>query len=745
MERLTLGPDSDSNWAANNGVNRNGLDANGNPINGTPKNANSTTYPTPTATATPTFGPSPTSTVTPTPTGTTIASQWLVINEVAWGGTGASASDEWIELFNPGADPIDVTGWTLTSGDGSPTIVLSGLVPAGGYFLLERTDDNTVSDIPADQLYIGDLGNGGEDLSLQDAVGNLVDSANGNGGAWPAGTGSPNYFSMERIGARPDSDASWVSNNGLLRNGLDAGGNPINGTPRNANSTTFPTPTPTPTGTPLPAGAVLINEIAWAGTNASGNDEWIELYNPNPVAVDLTGWTLSDGGDIDIAFSALTLEPYSYLLLERSDDATVSDLAADVIYSGGLSNAGERLILRDGSGNEMDTADGAGGWPAGEADNFASMERVSPGAYWVSNNGFTRNGLDAQGDAINGTPKYPNSALFPTPTPAPYPGGVWLNEFLPHPGVGVENEFIELINTSAEAVSLAGWLLDDADGGSSPYDIPAGTVIQPGAWLVFFRAETNIAINDDGDSVRLLHPDGSVVDQWSFDKDPKAEVSWARYPDGANWNGRGMPTPGAGNQLWPGSTDASATPVPIGVLRTWSDGAWATITGRVTGPAPLFGRRFVYIQDETGGIAVYLGRGDWGAMEEGSPSPCWATCATGAARRNSMFAITGMSILGHQTKPRRSPRCRRSPGKLAKPPKANWSRLWAGWCASKRRPFGLTMAPARLASSSPAPTRSNARKLSVGNCGPSPALSPNAPPPGMKRPASGCNRVMPRT
>lgn len=618
MERLNSGPDSDGSWVSNNGLNRNGLDANGNPLNGTPRNANSTTLPIPTPTTTSTFGPSPTSTVTPTPTSTSLALQQVVINEVAWGGTGASASDEWIELYNPNAHPIDLTGWTLSSSDGAPAIVLGGLIPSNGYFLLERTDDNTVSDILADQVYVGDLGNGGEGLSLRDASGTLVDTANGDGGAWPAGTGSPNYSSMERLNAGPDSDANWASNNGLIRNGLDANGQPINGTPRNINASTFPTPTPTPTGTALPTGAVMINEIAWAGTNASGNDEWIELYNPNPFAVDLTGWTLTDGDDIDLTFSTLILEPYSYLLLERSDDATVSDLAADVIYSGGFNNTGETLTLSDGGGQVMDIANGASGWPAGDADSFASMERVSPAAaHWSSNNGHTRNGLDANGEPINGTPRSANSVLFPTPTPAPYPGGVWLNEFLPHPGDGVDNEFIELINTSMEAVTLAGWRLDDAEGGSSAYAIPVGTVIQPGALLVFFRAETNIAINDNGDSVRLLHPDGTVADAWSFDKDPKADVSWARYPDGANWNGRGLPTPGGLNQLWPDASDGSAPPVPIGVLRTWSDGAWATITGRVTGPAPLFGKRFVYIQDETGGIAVYLGRGEWGVMVEG--------------------------------------------------------------------------------------------------------------------------------
>ena len=37
---------------------------------------------------------------------------------------------------------------------------------------------------------------------------------------------------------------------------------------------------------------VVINEVAWSGTQASFADEWIELYNRANVSVDLAGFTL---------------------------------------------------------------------------------------------------------------------------------------------------------------------------------------------------------------------------------------------------------------------------------------------------------------------------------------------------------------------------------------------------------------------------------------------------------------------
>ncbi|MBN2007383.1 MAG: lamin tail domain-containing protein [Anaerolineae bacterium] len=162
----------------------------------------------------------------------------VVINEVAWAGTAASASDEWIELYNNTAMTIALENWRLYAADGSPTITLHGEIAPLGYYLLERTGDDTVSDIPADWIgsFTNGLGNGGETLILADASGVTIDTANGNGGDWPGGNIST-FASMERLDpTAPDSDANWIGNNGLYVNGLDADGAPLRGTPKAANS-----------------------------------------------------------------------------------------------------------------------------------------------------------------------------------------------------------------------------------------------------------------------------------------------------------------------------------------------------------------------------------------------------------------------------------------------------------------------------------------------------------------------------
>ncbi len=120
----------------------------------------------------------------------------VVINEIAWMGTSVSANDEWLELKNNTDQEIDLTGWALKAADGTPEIALSGTIPAQGYFLLERTDDSSVPDIAADLIYTGALSNGGENLELRDAQGNLVDSVNCSD-SWFAGNNTTKQ-TMER-------------------------------------------------------------------------------------------------------------------------------------------------------------------------------------------------------------------------------------------------------------------------------------------------------------------------------------------------------------------------------------------------------------------------------------------------------------------------------------------------------------------------------------------------------------------
>jgi hypothetical protein len=162
-----------------------------------------------------------------------------VINEIGWMGTNASSTDEWIELYNPNDKGISLDGWSLKSGDNSPSIALRGTIAANGFYLLERTDDNTVRGISANQIYSGALNNDpGEKLVLSDNFGQTVDEVDCSSGSWFAGKNEAPKPSMEKINtiASGNNSSNWADNNGSNVNGNDADSNPISGTPGQTNS-----------------------------------------------------------------------------------------------------------------------------------------------------------------------------------------------------------------------------------------------------------------------------------------------------------------------------------------------------------------------------------------------------------------------------------------------------------------------------------------------------------------------------
>ena len=198
--------------------------------------------------------------------------QPIVINEIGWAGTKASDSDEWIELYNRSGYGLALDNVTLAALDGVPEIELTGTIAAGGYYLIERTDD-TVTNVTADLTasFSGSgagsgLSNSGEELQLLHALGTstttldrtpAVDTCSG----WCAGANASstgvrytaatdtydtftNSVSMERADntASGSLAAAWRSNDTYHNTAVtDADGWWIFGTPRVANSKGWPT------------------------------------------------------------------------------------------------------------------------------------------------------------------------------------------------------------------------------------------------------------------------------------------------------------------------------------------------------------------------------------------------------------------------------------------------------------------------------------------------------------------------
>ena len=113
----------------------------------------------------------------------------------------------------------------------------------------------------------------------------------------------------------------------------------------------------------------MFNEINYHPATNEAALEWIELHNQLAVDVDLSGWSL--GGGIDFRFSegaVIAGNGYCVIAASPVDLAKASGLT-NVFgpFTNRLSNAGEKLVLRNNSQRLMDQLDyrAGGDWPVG--------------------------------------------------------------------------------------------------------------------------------------------------------------------------------------------------------------------------------------------------------------------------------------------------------------------------------------------------------------------------------------------
>ena len=315
---------------------------------------------------------------------------------------------------------------------------------------------------------------------------------------------------------------------------------------------------------------VAINEIAWMGTEASYNDEWIELYNNTDFLINLGGWVLKAGdGSPEINLTGI-ISAKSFYLLERTDDYSVPGISADQIYTGALGNSGENLELYDSSGNLIDSVNCGSDWFAGDNSTKQTMERKNP----QSSGNDSINWATSQN--TGGTPKAQNNVVDesslkelviesqPEPQPEPltaekttevqpletkvvYSSGIVINEILPSPtGPDEIEEWIEIFNQNNFEVDFSDWQIIDSVGKVTAYNFPKGTKISPQGFLVLSRSTTKITLNNDGDGVLLIQPDGKIVKTINYPKAPQGQ-SYNRI--GEEWFWSTTLTPGSKNIL----------------------------------------------------------------------------------------------------------------------------------------------------------------------------------------------------
>ncbi len=266
--------------------------------------------------------------------------------------------------------------------------------------------------------------------------------------------------------------------------------------------------------------------------------EFVELINSGSESVSLAGLRFTDGFEANLP--SIDLGPGERGVLVKNTAAYElrygdSTNVIGTFSGGGLSNGGEQIVLSDGLDNVVFsmTYNDADPWPAAADGVGASLEFVggatdSPSKYssWRSSTDF------------GGSPGAVGSA----------PVGVVINEVLAHtdPPIAVSDS-IELKNTTNGTIDIGGWFLSDAGSALRKYQIPAGTMLPAGGYIVFDESNFNPnpempGDNDfglsgiEGDDVYLVIPDSDggisqLVDDVHFIASPNGE-SFGRTPDG---------------------------------------------------------------------------------------------------------------------------------------------------------------------------------------------------------------------
>lgn len=467
----------------------------------------------------------------------------VAINEIAWMGTILSSDDEWIELKNNTSQPLDLSGWRLATNDGTPDIFLSGIVPAGGYFLLERTDDNSVASISANQIYTGALSNGGEELVLYDNSGNIIDSVFATDG-WPAGD-NPSKATMERIDSLlPADSANWQSS--FIAGGTAAADNSQSSAPvadqQPDDIADGNTEDIQPVDWQAGPADIVINEFM--PDPPSGQPEWVELYNNSNFFIDLADWSIEDGKGKILSLMGI-IQPGQIMAF----DLSVSK----------LNNSGDLIILKSGQEIIIDKI-AYGNWEDGNVSDNAFLP--DKGQSVARKN----NGQDSNNDyydfivTIQPTRGLPNIIIEPikeesmdetiesedSPTSSRSAvGKIIINEILPNPSAEEDEEFIELKNLDNKKIDLTGWILQDNSKRKYIIDCDyyEDCLLSPGEMAAIFRSQSGLALNNTGgDIVRLFFPGGELADEVFYNDKAQDDVSYSR-DDNNDWHWTKILTP----------------------------------------------------------------------------------------------------------------------------------------------------------------------------------------------------------
>ncbi len=403
-------------------------------------------------------------------------------------------SEEYVRLNNPGSTAVDISGWKLSGGI-SHTFKHGTVIPAGESLFV-------VADVVAFQSRATGP-TAGQQLFIQ-------------------GNYSGNISNLgETLELHSDAGV-FVDNLTTPNSGLTA-------------NQEF----------------LRISEFNYNPSDFVADAEYIEFLNTGTTTLDLSGVSVTEGPSTPFVFPAGTMLAAGERILIVQDLTAFSNAYPSVptakivgTYSGKLSNSGENIRVEESGG---------------EVILQVSYGDSNPWHFATDGDGATLQLANEFGTSLLEIGKHyswrPSYAINGTPGEAPIAvPNVVINEILAHTDAPLTDS-IELFNPTGQAILIGGLFLSDSANDFLKYQIPAGTLLGAGEYVVFDESHFNPTPTtpgpkdfslsaSNGDQVWLTAAAGGVPNAIYAQADFGATFngeSLARVPNGT---GRLLPSTG---------------------------------------------------------------------------------------------------------------------------------------------------------------------------------------------------------
>jgi len=425
----------------------------------------------------------------------------------------SKSSDEFIEIYNNTESTVNLTGYKLRiiSGNSDKEIILEGSVDPKDYLVIRKVTQTQKKTLkPLDKVIFSsdfNLSNtAGAFMEIRDNNGLTIDSINF-WGKWPLDT--ENGYSLHRI-----NNHIWESKKISLfqKEYLEP---VIEEVLEEIETSEIKEEI-----IPNYDNTLRISEFL-PDQGAKFESEFVEIENLTDKDIDLAGWILDDvltGGsslkNLTGVIPAFGLYSIRVSILNNYNSNPDLYEEVNLISPDGKLQNSQRYLLKDVK-KELSLAsiNGKFEWtnqPTENLPNKPSLIMESPKVEEIIEDENTSE--DIEKDSIQNIQNIES-------------GWLYFTEFLANPKAGTENEFIEIYNSTNQIIKLDGWKLGDL-----AKTITLSGEVKPYSYRVFSNKETKITLNNSGETVKLIKPDGSIYQEITI---PELEVdqSYSKFED----------------------------------------------------------------------------------------------------------------------------------------------------------------------------------------------------------------------